>query len=215
MHSRRRLRVLESEGKSTQGTIAKLVRTVEQKVEDAVVELVEDRTQEAEEDLCGTSTISAARYSLPPPSSTEAGPISPETTGVDSRLSAQGLSVGRPVERLHHRRRSSDIHVTSPLPLSSRHKLSSTHMRRSHEHSHNMPPDDRSGADVHDQPMLTPLQRRMIENLNALPRLRKEFVFFDSFWNTHAAIVCRDADTYAFRRRGEGVLRKIADEFEP
>ncbi|KIO20637.1 hypothetical protein M407DRAFT_220150 [Tulasnella calospora MUT 4182] len=64
------------------------------------------------------------------------------------------------------------------------------------------------------QPALTPLQLRVIENLNQLPGLHKAFVWLDGLMNTHAAIICRDVDQFEFHRRGEGVLKYLADGFE-
>lgn len=64
------------------------------------------------------------------------------------------------------------------------------------------------------QPALTPLQLRVIENLNQLPGLHKAFVWLDGLMNTHAAIICRDVHQFEFHRRGEGVLRYLAHGFE-
>ncbi|KIO19965.1 hypothetical protein M407DRAFT_82078 [Tulasnella calospora MUT 4182] len=55
---------------------------------------------------------------------------------------------------------------------------------------------------------------RVIENLNQLPGLHKAFVWLDGLMNTHAAIICRDVDQFEFHRRGEGVLKYLADGFE-
>ncbi|KIO24698.1 hypothetical protein M407DRAFT_25944 [Tulasnella calospora MUT 4182] len=64
------------------------------------------------------------------------------------------------------------------------------------------------------QPLLTETQRRIIANLNTLPNLKKVYVFIDGVPNSHATIVCRDPKGFSFHRRGEGVLRYLADGFE-
>lgn len=61
------------------------------------------------------------------------------------------------------------------------------------------------------QPLLTPAQYRMIENLNTLPNLTKHVAFIDNVRNSHSVIVCRSAATMIQHRRGEGVLRAWAD----
>jgi hypothetical protein len=63
-------------------------------------------------------------------------------------------------------------------------------------------------------PALSAAQLRMIVNLNTLPNMRKVFVFLDGMRNAHATIVCRDLKGFAFHKRGEGVLRHLADHFE-
>lgn len=64
------------------------------------------------------------------------------------------------------------------------------------------------------QPLLTETQRRIIANLNTLPNLKKVYVFIDGVRNSHATIVCRDPKGFSFHRRGEGVLKYLADGFE-
>ncbi|KAG9007163.1 hypothetical protein FRB90_009502, partial [Tulasnella sp. 427] len=59
------------------------------------------------------------------------------------------------------------------------------------------------------QPVLTPTQLRIIENLNQLPRLKKGFVWLDGLTNTHATIMCRDINEFEFHRRGEVLLACI------
>jgi len=63
------------------------------------------------------------------------------------------------------------------------------------------------------EPLLTPMQRRCIENLNKIPQLKKERAFFKNVRNTHAMIVCRDVKRFQFHEEGEGVLRHWADHF--
>lgn len=64
------------------------------------------------------------------------------------------------------------------------------------------------------QALLSPVQRRCIENLNRIPQLRKERAFFTGVRNSHAMIVCRDVEHFKFHLEGEGVLRHWADHFE-
>lgn len=64
------------------------------------------------------------------------------------------------------------------------------------------------------QALLSPVQRRCIENLNKIPQLQKERAFFAGVRNSHAMIVCRDIKRFKHHLEGEGVLRHWADHFE-
>jgi hypothetical protein len=64
-----------------------------------------------------------------------------------------------------------------------------------------------------EQPMLTPLQRRIIDSLNKLPNLKKERAFITRVKNSHAVIVCRDVKRFSIHKRGEGIVRHWADHF--
>jgi hypothetical protein len=64
-----------------------------------------------------------------------------------------------------------------------------------------------------EKPVLTPLQLRLIDNLNRLPGLKKERVWINPVRNSHAIIVCRDVKRFEGHRMGEGVLRHWADHF--
>lgn len=64
------------------------------------------------------------------------------------------------------------------------------------------------------QAMLSPVQRRCIQNLNRIPQLQKERALFKGVRNTHAMIVCRDVKNFEFHLEGEGVLQHWADHFE-
>lgn len=68
-----------------------------------------------------------------------------------------------------------------------------------------------SPANAKSQPLLTPIQLRIIANLNALPNLTKHVTFINPARNSHSIIVCRNAATMPEHRRGEGVLRAWAD----
>jgi hypothetical protein len=63
-----------------------------------------------------------------------------------------------------------------------------------------------------EQPILTPVQRRMAASLNRLP-LKKERAYFPSARNSHAVIICRDVKNFEAHRAGEGVVRHWADSF--
>ena len=63
------------------------------------------------------------------------------------------------------------------------------------------------------QALLSPIQRRWIQNLNKIPQLQKECALFPGVRNTHAMIVCRDVKRSKFHLEGEGVLRHWADHF--
>jgi len=64
------------------------------------------------------------------------------------------------------------------------------------------------------QALLSPVQRRWVQNLNKIPQLQKQCAFFPGVRNTHAMIVCRDVKRFKFHLEGEGVLRHWADHFE-
>jgi hypothetical protein len=75
----------------------------------------------------------------------------------------------------------------------------------------NVSPDSRPPALA---PLLSPVQRRCIQNLNKIPQLQKERAFFEGVLNSHAIIVCRDIKRFKIHLEGEGVLRHWADHFE-
>ncbi|KAF4593013.1 hypothetical protein EYR38_008720 [Pleurotus pulmonarius] len=62
------------------------------------------------------------------------------------------------------------------------------------------------------QPILSPVQKRIVASLNKLP-IKKELAYIDGVRNSHATIVCRDVKRFDFHRRGEGVLKHWADSF--
>jgi len=70
------------------------------------------------------------------------------------------------------------------------------------------------GAAIGSQPILLPSQLRMISSLNRLPQMRKHFAFIYPSVNSHATIIARDVKRFEFHRKGEGVLRHLADHFE-
>jgi hypothetical protein len=63
------------------------------------------------------------------------------------------------------------------------------------------------------QPILTPLQRKMVASLNSIPSLKKERAFIAGVRNAHAALVCRAVKWVPLHRIGEGVIRHWADNF--
>jgi hypothetical protein len=69
-------------------------------------------------------------------------------------------------------------------------------------------------ANAKSQPLLTPIQLRIIMNLNTLPNLTKHVAFINTARNSHSIIICRNAATMPEHRRGEGVLRAWADEMK-
>jgi hypothetical protein len=71
------------------------------------------------------------------------------------------------------------------------------------------PPAPRKGA-----PILSSTQREMAAHLNALPQLEKKIAFIHPWRNSHAIIVARDPENYAWHREGWGVIRCWADAFE-
>ncbi|KAG9045645.1 hypothetical protein FS837_005922 [Tulasnella sp. UAMH 9824] len=79
---------------------------------------------------------------------------------------------------------------------------------------HDSYPSTTTTKEKQNQPLLTETQRRIISNLNTLPNLKKVYVFIDGVRNSHATIICRDIKNFSFHRRGEGVLRYLADQFE-
>jgi hypothetical protein len=75
------------------------------------------------------------------------------------------------------------------------------------------PPVSIPSPESKETPRVTPAQRRMAADLNALPQLKKELVFIPDVYNPHATIIARDIQNYEFHRIGEGVLRHWADAF--
>ncbi len=63
-----------------------------------------------------------------------------------------------------------------------------------------------------DQPKLTDVQKRMVEQLNRLP-LIKTLAYFHETRNAHALIVCRDADYFPEMRAGRNVVKYWSNVF--
>jgi len=63
------------------------------------------------------------------------------------------------------------------------------------------------------QVQLSDCQRRMIASLNTLPALKKELVFINPVFNSHAVIISRDVGRFESHKLGEGVLRHWVDHF--
>jgi len=74
--------------------------------------------------------------------------------------------------------------------------------------------DSSSSSATQQQPVLRPSQHRMVVSLNALPKMKKHFAFIHPLTNAHGTIIARDVKQFEFHRRGEGVLRHLADHFE-
>jgi len=70
-----------------------------------------------------------------------------------------------------------------------------------------------SSAVVKSQPLLTPLQLRIISNLNTLPNLTKHTAFIRSVRNSHGVIICRNM-AMTEHHKGVGVLKKWVDEMK-
>ncbi|KAF5362471.1 hypothetical protein D9756_002304 [Leucocoprinus leucothites] len=62
-------------------------------------------------------------------------------------------------------------------------------------------------------PVVTPTQKKMAKWLNQLP-FQKKLAFFPWVRNSHAMIICRDSHRFHQHKRGEGVVRHWADNFE-
>jgi hypothetical protein len=63
-----------------------------------------------------------------------------------------------------------------------------------------------------EQPILTPLQRKIAASLNKLP-FKKELTYIENVRNAHAIIVCRDVKRFEVHKQGAGVLRHWAASF--
>lgn len=61
-------------------------------------------------------------------------------------------------------------------------------------------------------PIFTPAQKRMIQNLNDIPGLEKIMVYLPNERNSHGAIICRSA-SFEGHRKGLEVLRWWSDRF--
>ncbi|ORY90238.1 putative serine esterase-domain-containing protein [Leucosporidium creatinivorum] len=62
-------------------------------------------------------------------------------------------------------------------------------------------------------PILSPAQLKMIENLNSIPQMRKHFVYLPNSRNSHGAICARDPTRFAQHRPGMKIVDKWAEEF--
>lgn len=63
-----------------------------------------------------------------------------------------------------------------------------------------------------EQPILTPLQRKIAVSLNKLP-FKKERAYIENVQNSHAVILCRDLKKFEAHKMGAGVLRHWAASF--
>lgn len=63
-----------------------------------------------------------------------------------------------------------------------------------------------------EQPILTPLQRKIAASLNKLP-FKKERAYIENVQNSHAVILCRDLKKFEAHKMGAGVLRHWAASF--
>jgi hypothetical protein len=63
-----------------------------------------------------------------------------------------------------------------------------------------------------EQPIITPMQRKIAASLNRLP-IKKERAYFPDVRNSHAMIICRDVKNFEMHKRGEGIVRHWADSF--
>ncbi|KAG8873342.1 hypothetical protein FRB97_006808 [Tulasnella sp. 331] len=202
--------LLEStEGAGNRSTIMQVMRNIERGVEDTVVELMEDDVVKEAEVMLGVNGGIESRASTPTEGATTPMlPIEEEPpTDLVSKPAATSSS-------LRHRRRVSITYTPSSDPHSPYYSRRASIPPLPSRDLISRGPASTDQKSLENQPILSPAQLRMIRNLNALPNLRKEFVFLDNLRNSHATIVCRDLKQFAFHRRGEGVLRNFADGFE-
>lgn len=61
-------------------------------------------------------------------------------------------------------------------------------------------------------PIFTPAQKRMIQNLNDIPGLEKIMVYLPNERNSHGAIICRNSN-FEGHRKGLEVLKWWSDQF--
>lgn len=60
---------------------------------------------------------------------------------------------------------------------------------------------------------LSPLQHKIVSQLNKLPNLKRELAFIDPVMNSHAVIIARDVKRFKHHELGQGVLQHLADNF--
>lgn len=75
------------------------------------------------------------------------------------------------------------------------------------------PPELQRSANGKVSEHLSPLQLKIIENLNKLPNMKKELVYIDPVFNSHAVIIARDVKRFKHHEEGWAVLRHLADHF--
>lgn len=70
------------------------------------------------------------------------------------------------------------------------------------------------GKPLATDPILSPAQLRMIENLNSIPQMKKHFVYLPQSRNAHGAIVARDHVRYAQHVPGKKIVDHWASQFK-
>lgn len=70
------------------------------------------------------------------------------------------------------------------------------------------------GKPLPTDPVLSPGQIKMIENLNSIPQLKKHFVYLPQSRNAHGAIVARDHVRFAQHVPGKKVVDRWAEQFK-
>jgi hypothetical protein len=72
--------------------------------------------------------------------------------------------------------------------------------------------EKRKGTKQQNEPALSDIQLKLIDQLNALP-FNKYIGYFPGVFSSHAVIVSRDIKQYKLHAQGRGVLRHWADHF--
>ena len=73
---------------------------------------------------------------------------------------------------------------------------------------------DLDGKPLPTDPLLSPAQLKMIENLNSIPQMKKHFVYLPQSRNAHGAIVARDHVRFAQHVPGKKIVDRWAEEFK-
>ncbi|KAG8894499.1 hypothetical protein FRB99_001224, partial [Tulasnella sp. 403] len=205
-HSQKRIRLLESSGKGNKSSIVNLMRTLEKGVEDAIVDMLDDDSVGDNQPRPGEGSSNVTTPTRSPSMTPfHRGSSTPSISTNGRNTPIRDLYLDAPIYKsrmLSKQSTKGTVTTVTYSPLTDPHS----------PYGRNYPSD--TNTNLQNQPILTPAQERIIVNLNTLPGLKKEFVFLDGVRNSHATIVSRDLKHFDFHKRGEGVLRHLADHFE-
>ncbi|KAG5645713.1 hypothetical protein DXG03_005408 [Asterophora parasitica] len=187
--SRARIRLLEEDQLNGQKLI-NILAALEDEVEDAVVDLVIDHSPDESQATSSSSPSTGKREGSPHPISNDLILVAKidmieEGSATPDTESSSGATTPIPTA------------LATSAPSSSSSTIGGKKKKAKH------PPE---------QPILTPVQRKIAGWLNQLP-LRKELAYFPDLRNSHATIVCRDVKRFEAHRRGEGIIRHWAASF--
>lgn len=185
--SRTRIKLLES-GNTYPNRLANVIGKLEKRVEDVVVDYIDNPGDQAESS--GASTPLTGATATPARSDSELSDATEALVSASTSASASSSS-------------AAELGKSScTTEKKQRRQRKRTAKKQRKEEKRKAP-----------RPLITDLQRQMAGTLNALPGLRKELVYIHPTMNSHAVIVARDVKRFDSHKQGWGVLRHLADHF--